>query len=281
MSKPVAGKTASLHEQPSQTAARMIKREPYYEPIGAEVALFEAAFSAQIPVLLKGPTGCGKTRFIEYMAWRLKRPLITVSCHDDLTAADLIGRYLITNSETVWIDGPLAHAVRCGGICYLDEIVEARKDTTVVIHPLADDRRMLPMEKHGELLHAPKEFVLAMSYNPGYQSVLKELKQSTRQRFVAIEFNYPPATLEKKIIIAETGLAPEVADQLIRLAGMTRNLKGNGLDEGASTRLLIHAGKLMARGIPPRTACTGAVAEALTDDPDMLRAINELAHSLF
>ena len=281
MNKSAPGKLTALHESASQTAARMIEREPYYEAFGAEIDLFEAAYATQIPVLLKGPTGCGKTRFMEYMAWRLKRPLITVSCHDDLTAADLIGRYLITNNETVWVDGPLAHAVRCGGICYLDEIVEARKDTTVVIHPLADDRRLLPMEKHGELLHAPKEFVLAMSYNPGYQSVLKELKQSTRQRFVAIEFNYPHAALEKKIVIAETGVEPAVADQLIRLAEMTRNLKGNGLDEGASTRLLVHAGKLIARGIPARAACTGAVAAALTDDPDMLRAVNELATSLF
>ncbi len=280
MSKPSQGKIAALRGESAETA-RIIEREPYYEAIGSEVALFEAAYATQIPVLLKGPTGCGKTRFMEYMAWRLKRPLITVACHDDLTAADLVGRYLITNNETVWVDGPLAQAVRCGGICYLDEIVEARKDTTVVIHPLADDRRMLPMEKHGELLHAPQEFVLAMSYNPGYQNVLKELKQSTRQRFVAIEFSYPQAALEKKIIIAETGIAPEIADQLIRLAGMTRNLKGNGLDEGASTRLLIHAGKLMVRGISQRDACTGAVAEALTDDPDMLRAINELAHSIF
>lgn len=281
MSKPVPDKVAVLKEIAAQTAARMIEREPYYEAIGGEIDLFEAAYATQIPVLLKGPTGCGKTRFMEYMAWRLKRPLITVSCHDDLTAADLIGRYLITNNETVWVDGPLAHAVRCGGICYLDEIVEARKDTTVVIHPLADDRRILPIEKHGELLHAPKEFVLAMSYNPGYQSVLKELKQSTRQRFVAIEFTYPHAALEKKIVIAETGIDPALADQLIRLAEMTRNLKGNGLDEGASTRLLVHAGKLIAKGIPARTACAGAVAAALTDDPDMLRAVNELASSLF
>ncbi len=280
MSKPLQSKIAALTSQTAPTA-RMVEREPYYEAAGNEIAVFEAAYASQIPVLLKGPTGCGKTRFVEYMAWRLKRPLITVSCHDDLTAADLIGRYLITNNETVWVDGPLAHAVRCGGICYLDEIVEARKDTTVVIHPLADDRRILPMEKHGELLHAPKEFLLAMSYNPGYQSVLKELKQSTRQRFIGIEFNYPPAALEKKIIIAETNIAPDSADQLIRLAEMTRNLKGNGLDEGASTRLLIHAGKLIAKGIPARAACTGAVAEALTDDPDMLRAINELANSLF
>jgi len=215
------------------------------------------------------------------MAWRLKRPLITVSCHDDLTAADLVGRYLITGSETVWVDGPLAHAVRCGGICYLDEVVEARKDTTVVIHPLADDRRILTMERHGELLHAPPEFLLAMSYNPGYQSVLKELKQSTRQRFVAIEFNYPEPALEKKILIAETGMDADDADKLIRLAAMTRNLKGNGLDEGASTRLLVHAGKLLARGIAPRAACSSAIAEALTDDPEMLRAINELIASLF
>jgi len=281
MTKSLPGKIAALKEPAAQTAARMIEREPYYEPLGREIELFEAAYATQIPVLLKGPTGCGKTRFMEYMAWRLKRPLLTVSCHDDLTAADLIGRYLITNNETVWVDGPLAHAVRCGGICYLDEIVEARKDTTVVIHPLADDRRILPMEKHGELLHAPKEFLLAMSYNPGYQSVLKELKQSTRQRFVAIEFNYPSAALEKKIIIAETVIEPAVADQLIRLAEMTRNLKGNGLDEGASTRLLVHAGKLIAKGIPARAACTGAIAAALTDDPDMLRAVNELASSLF
>ena len=281
MTKSLPGKIAALKEPAAQTAARMIEREPYYEPLGREIELFEAAYATQIPVLLKGPTGCGKTRFMEYMAWRLKRPLLTVSCHDDLTAADLIGRYLITNNETVWVDGPLAHAVRCGGICYLDEIVEARKDTTVVIHPLADDRRILPMEKHGELLHAPKEFLLAMSYNPGYQSVLKELKQSTRQRFVAIEFNYPSAALEKKIIIAETGIESAVADQLIRLAEMTRNLKGNGLDEGASTRLLVHAGKLIAKGIPARAACTGAIAAALTDDPDMLRAVNELANSLF
>lgn len=281
MSKLATSKPATLHEQASQTVARIILKEPYYEAIGGEIGLFEAAYATQIPVLLKGPTGCGKTRFMEYMAWRLKRPLITVSCHDDLTAADLIGRYLITNNETVWVDGPLAQAVRCGGICYLDEIVEARKDTTVVIHPLADDRRILPMEKHGELLHAPPEFLLAMSYNPGYQSVLKELKQSTRQRFVAIEFSYPQAALEKKIVIAETGIEPALADQLIRLAEMTRNLKGNGLDEGASTRLLVHAGKLISKGIPARAACTGAVAAALTDDPDMLRAVNELAGSLF
>lgn len=274
-------KIAPLTAKALQTEARLIKTEPYYEATGNEIALFEAAHASQLPVLLKGPTGCGKTRFIEHMAWRLKRPLITVSCHDDLTAADLVGRYLITGNETVWIDGPLAHAVRSGAICYLDEVVEARRDTTVVIHPLADDRRMLPMEKHGELLQAPAEFLLAMSYNPGYQSVLKELKHSTRQRFVAIEFQYPDPGLEQKIIRTEADGDAATAAALVRLAQMTRNLRGNGLDEGASTRLLVHAAKLIARGIPPAAACHGAIAEALSDDPEMLRAIDEFTSSVF
>ena len=266
-------------EHPS--AARTIEAEPYYESVGDEIALFEAAYATQIPVILKGPTGCGKTRFIEHMAWRLERPLVTVSCHDDLTAADLVGRYLITSNDTVWVDGPLAHAVRVGGICYLDEIVEARKDTTVVIHPLADDRRMLPIDKRGEVLMAPPEFVLAMSYNPGYQSVLKELKQSTRQRFIGIEFNYPSEQLEAKIISNEAKVDTGNSEKLVKLARLTRNLKGSGLDEGASTRLLVHAAKLMARGIAPRTACHGAIAEALTDDAEMLRAIDELISAIF
>jgi nitric oxide reductase NorQ protein len=274
-------KIAPLARKSLQTEARVIDSEPYYEPCGNEIALFQAAYASMLPVLLKGPTGCGKTRFIEYMAWKLKRPLVTVSCHDDLTAADLVGRYLITSNETVWMDGPLAHAVRAGAICYLDEVVEARRDTTVVIHPLADDRRILPMEKHGELLQAPPEFLLAMSYNPGYQSVLKELKQSTRQRFVAIDFEYPHAALEEKIIITESGTAAATAGALVRLAQMTRNLKGNGLDEGASTRLLVHAAKLIARGIPAATACHSAIAEALSDDPEMLRAIDEFVSSVF
>ncbi|MEK7261396.1 MAG: CbbQ/NirQ/NorQ/GpvN family protein [Pseudomonadota bacterium] len=259
----------------------LIRDEPYYEPFDKEIELFQAAYQNRLPVLLKGPTGCGKTRFMEHMAWRLKRPLITVSCHDDLTASDLVGRYLISGGETVWVDGPLARAVRTGAICYLDEIVEARKDTTVVIHPLADDRRVLPIEKTGELLQAGAEFCLAISYNPGYQSVLKDLKQSTRQRFVAIEFNYPSAELEQKIIRKETGANQALAEKLVKFAAMTRNLKGNGLDEGASTRLLVHAGKLIAAGIDPRTACRGAIAEALTDDPEMLAAVNELSASLF
>jgi nitric oxide reductase NorQ protein len=258
-----------------------IETEPYYQPVGDEIEVFEAAYRNRLPLLLKGPTGCGKTRFMEYMAWRLKRPLITVSCHDDLTASDLVGRFLVTGGETVWVDGPLARAVRAGGICYLDEIVEARKDTTVVIHPLADDRRVLPMEKVGELLEATPEFCLAISYNPGYQSVLKDLKQSTRQRFVALEFNYPDAKLEQRIIEKESGIDTAMAERLVKFAHMTRNLKGSGLEEGASTRLLVHAAKLIASGVSPVTACRGAIAQALTDDGEMLAAVNELSASLF
>jgi nitric oxide reductase NorQ protein len=258
-----------------------ITEEPYYEPVGNEIGVFEAAYRNQLPVLLKGPTGCGKTRFMEHMAWRLKRPLITVSCHDDLTASDLVGRFLIRGGETIWVDGPLSRAVRAGGICYLDEIVEARKDTTVVIHPLADDRRVLPMEKLGELLEASDDFCLAISYNPGYQSVLKDLKQSTRQRFVALNFDYPAADLESRIIVNETGIDAAVAEQLVKFARMTRNLKGSGLEEGASTRLLVHAAKLMKTGVSPVVACRSSIAEALTDDEEMLIAVNELSSSVF
>ena len=258
-----------------------ITEQPYYEPVGNEIEVFEAAYRNQLPVLLKGPTGCGKTRFMEHMAWRLKRPLITVSCHDDLTASDLVGRFLISGGETVWVDGPLARAVRSGGICYLDEVVEARKDTTVVIHPLADDRRVLPMEKLGELLEAGSDFCLAMSYNPGYQSVLKDLKQSTRQRFVALEFDYPSAELEAKIVGNEGGIQPELAGQLVKFAHMTRNLKGSGLEEGASTRLLVHAAKLVNSGVQPVVACRASIAQALTDDGEMLIAVNELSASVF
>jgi nitric oxide reductase NorQ protein len=258
-----------------------ITDEPYYEPVGNEIGVFEAAYRNQLPVLLKGPTGCGKTRFMEHMAWRLKRPLITVSCHDDLTASDLVGRFLIRGGETIWVDGPLSRAVRAGGICYLDEIVEARKDTTVVIHPLADDRRVLPMEKLGELLEASDDFCLAISYNPGYQSVLKDLKQSTRQRFVALNFDYPNAELESRIIVNETGIDAAMAGQLVKFARMTRNLKGSGLEEGASTRLLVHAAKLMKTGVSPVVACRSSIAEALTDDDEMLIAVNELSASVF
>jgi nitric oxide reductase NorQ protein len=258
-----------------------IEDEPYYHPVGNEVGLFGAAYANRLPVLLKGPTGCGKTRFVEHMAWKLKRPLVTVACHDDLTASDLVGRYLIVGGQTVWMDGPLAAAVRAGAICYLDEIVEARKDTMVVIHPLADTRRILPIEKRGELLRAPDEFMLVISYNPGYQSVLKELKQSTRQRFVAMEFGYPAPELEARIVAREAGIEPRVAGQLVKFAQMTRNLKGSGLDEGASTRLLVHAGKLIASGVEPVAACQGAIAQAVTDEPETLLAIQELSASLF
>lgn len=258
-----------------------VEKEPYYEAVGDEIEVFEAAYKNQLPVLLKGPTGCGKTRFMEYMSWRLKRPLITVSCHDDLTASDLVGRYLVTGGETVWIDGPLARAVRAGSICYLDEVVEARKDTTVVIHPLCDDRRVLPMEKLGELLTAPVEFCMTISYNPGYQSVLKDLKQSTRQRFVALEFNYPNAAIEQKIVEKETGIDSDTAKQLVKFAQMTRNLKGSGLDEGASTRLLVHTSKLIVTGVNPVTACASCISQALTDDAEMLAAVNELSSSVF
>lgn len=270
-----------MEAQTLKSGAYYVTDEPYYEPVAQEIQIFEAAYANQLPILLKGPTGCGKTRFMEHMAWRLKRPLITVSCHDDLTASDLVGRYLISSGNTIWVDGPLTKAVRSGALCYLDEIVEARKDTTVVIHPLADDRRVLPIEKTGELLRASKEFCLTISYNPGYQSVLKDLKQSTRQRFVAIEFNYPLADLEKTIVMQESGLDDDTAGKLVKFAGMTRNLKGSGLEEGASTRLLVHAGKLMASGIQPREACRAACSEALTDDPEMLTAVNELGASLF
>lgn len=258
-----------------------IGTEPYYASQRGEIELFESAYENKIPVLLKGPTGCGKTRFMEFMAWRLKLPLISVSCHDDLTASDLVGRYLIVGGETQWVDGPLSRAVRVGGICYLDEIVEARKDTTVVIHPLADDRRVLPVEKTGELLRAPAQFNLTISYNPGYQSVLKDLKQSTRQRFVALEFDYPNPELERTIIVHESGVDGPTAESLVKFAVMTRNLKGSGLEEGASTRLLVHAAKLIESGIEPVAACNASISQALTDDPEMLAAVHEMATSLF
>ena len=263
------------------TDENFVKEEPYYEPIFNEVEVFAAAYRNQLPILLKGPTGCGKTRFIEYMAWYLKRPMITVACHDDLTASDLIGRYLIKGAETVWIDGPLTAAVRGGSICYLDEIVEARKDTSVVIHPLCDDRRLLPIEKLGELIPAPDEFCLTISYNPGYQSVLKDLKQSTRQRFVALEFGYPSTEVEQTIVEKESGIDNKLSKQLVKFGAMTRNLKGSGLDEGASTRLLVNAAKLIAEDISPVHAIESAVAQALTDDEDMLKAVHELGRSVF
>ncbi len=255
--------------------------EPFYQASGDEISVFEAAAKSQLPVLLKGPTGCGKTRFVEHMAWRLKRPLVTISCHDDLTTADLVGRYLIVGADTVWLDGPLTAAVRAGAICYLDEIVEARKDTTVVIHPLTDTRRMLPLEKRSERIQAADDFMLVISYNPGYQSVMKELKQSTRQRFVALEFSYPDAASEAQIVMSESGVDAVTAKRLVKLGELTRNLKGQGLDEGASTRLLVHAGLLIAAGMTPVLACTAAIARALTDEPEMTQALDDLVRAVF
>ena len=259
----------------------LIEQEPYYLPTSYEVEIFTEAYRNQLPLLLKGPTGCGKTRFMEYMAWRLKRPLITVACHDDLTSGDLVGRYLIRGNETVWMDGPLARAVKAGAFCYLDEIVEARKDTTVVIHPLADNRRILPVEKKGEILTAASDFMLILSFNPGYQSIMKDLKPSTRQRFVALEFDYPDEEAESAIVSRESGVDNETARLLVRLGRMTRNLKDKGLDEGASTRLLINAGKLIVSGIEPKTACTVAVTHTLSDEREMQRSMAEMVGSLF
>ena len=258
-----------------------IEEEPYYLPVGDEIPLAEAAYHSGLPILLKGPTGCGKTRFMQYLAWKLKRPLITVSCHDDLSTSDLVGRYLIRAGEAIWMDGPLTMAVRAGAICYLDEIVEARKDTTVVIHPLADDRRELPVEKKGELVVAPQEFMLAVSYNPGYQSILKDLKPSTRQRFVALAFDYPDPEDEAAIVAREGSIETDLARSLVKLAVMTRGLKDSGLPEGASTRLLIQAGKLFGQGIDMQTACHNGITQALTDDRELLLAIDEMVSSIF
>ena len=250
-----------------------ITQEPYYRSVGHEVALFEAAYGARMPVMLKGPTGCGKTRFVEHMAWRLKRPLVTVSCHEDMTASDLVGRYLLDADGTVWHDGPLTLAVRSGAICYLDEIVEARQDTTVVIHSLTDDRRILPLEKKNEVLKAHPDFQLVISYNPGYQSVLKDLKESTKQRFAAIAFTYPDAAIEAEIVASEAGVKKPVAETLVRIAQRSRNLKGHGLEEGASTRMLINAGQLVAGGIALDQACEVALVLPITDDADMRDAL--------
>jgi nitric oxide reductase NorQ protein len=274
----------------------VVENEPFYLPQMDEIELFEAAYAQKIPVILKGPTGCGKTRFVEYMAYRLSQksaptqsgrngqhqiPLITVACHEDLTGSDLVGRYLIEAEGTRWIDGPLSRAVKFGGICYLDEVVEARKDTTVLIHPLTDHRRILPVEKRGTVLEAHPGFLLVISYNPGYQSALKDLKHSTRQRFVAIDFDYPPKEIEAKIIAHESGIDDETAWQLAKLGEKVRNLKEHGLQEGSSTRLLIYAGKLMAQGISPRRACQSAIVWAVVDDLQVQRSIEEVITSIF
>ncbi len=258
-----------------------IRVEPFYLESGREVDLFEAAYAARLPVMLKGPTGCGKTRFVRHMAWRLGLPLVTVACHEDLFASDLVGRYLLKDGQTVWNDGPLTRAVRMGAICYLDEIVEARKDTTVVIHPLTDDRRLLSIDKKGEIVPAHPDFMMVISYNPGYQSVLKDLKQSTRQRFVALSFDYPDPDREARIVAREGGVAPEVARQLVDLGARIRNIREHGLAEGASTRLLIYAARLMVGGIAPVEACRIAVSQPLTDDDRLLETLADLIADSF
>ena len=253
---------------------------PYYQPIGDECEVFAAAHRLKLPLLLKGPTGCGKTRFVSHMAAELGLPLHTVSCHDDLTAADLTGRYLLKGGETVWVDGPLTRAMREGGICYLDEVVEARKDVTVVLHPLTDDRRILPLERTGETLHAPENFMLVVSYNPGYQHILKSLKPSTRQRFIAMEFDFPPAELEAKIVEAETGLKLDRCKLLVRLAGRLRALKDLDLEEGASTRLVIYCAALIQSGMKIERAVETALIEPLSDDIEVKQGLNDVVRAV-
>jgi len=287
---------ARVHPADERAAQRAAHRTsaaegaaPYYLPIRDEVEVFTAAYACRLPVLLKGPTGCGKTRFIESMAFRLMGdgertgapPLITVACHEDLTGSDLVGRYLIQGDETVWIDGPLTQAVRNGSICYLDEVVEARKDTIVLIHPLTDHRRILPIDKRGEVLEAHPDFLLVISYNPGYQSVLKDLKHSTRQRFVSLEFDYPPRDLEAEIVRHESGIDADTALALATLGEKVRTLRGAGLGEGVSTRLLVYAGQLVAQGLSPRRACAVAVTQSLTDDVELVRSVGELVSAIF
>ena len=279
----------------------LVRQEPYYRAINDELDLFTAAYHQHIPVLLKGPTGCGKTRFVEYMAWKLGRPmavigdgkgqelqegevrvpLVTIACHEDLTASDLVGRYLLDAEGTRWMDGPMTRAVKNGAILYLDEVVEARKDTTVLIHPLTDHRRILPVEKTGSIIEADDRFLLCISYNPGYQSALKDLKHSTRQRFISIEFNYPPPDIEAEIVARESGCTVEQSEALAKLGSKIRNLQEHGLQEGASTRLLIYAGRLMVEGIGARRACQVAIVWTLSDEVELQRSLEEVVSSIF
>ena len=268
-----------------------LESEPYYLPLADEVELFNAAYEQRLPVLLKGPTGCGKTRFVEYMAHQIYRraaipkqveqPLQTVACHEDLSATDLVGRFLLQGDETIWQDGPLTKAVREGSICYLDEIVEARKDSTVLIHSLTDHRRILPVEKLGIILEAHRDFLLVISYNPGYQNVLKDLKPSTRQRFIAIDFDYPEPADEAQIVVHESGVSEEYAERLALLAVKIRNLRSHGFDEGVSTRLLVYAGQLVVQGVAVRRACDAAISKAISDDPEVQRTVSELVDAIF
>ncbi len=258
-----------------------VRKEPFYQAQGKEVELYAAAYAARLPVMVKGPTGCGKSRFIEYMAWKLGRPLITVACNEDMTASDLVGRYLLEAGGTRWLDGPLTTAARIGAICYLDEIVEARQDTTVVIHPLTDHRRTLPIDKKGELVEAHPDFQLVISYNPGYQSLMKDLKQSTKQRFTAFDFDYPEAALEIQIVATETGIDAETAGRLVKIGQAARNLKGHGLDEGISTRLVVYAATLIKGGVDPKDACRMAMARPITDDTDIRATLDHAIDATF
>jgi nitric oxide reductase NorQ protein len=260
-------------EAPQSLSAYRIAAEPFYRSVGDELDVFAAAYAGRLPVMLKGPTGCGKTRFVEHMAWRLGRPLVTVAAHEDLTAADLVGRFLLAPSGTVWHDGPLTQAVRHGAIAYLDEIVEARQDATVVIHPLTDARRALPLEKKGEQVLAHPDFQLTISYNPGYQSAVKDLKESTKQRFVAIDFDYPDAAVEAEIVAREADVSAELAGNLVNVGLRTRNLRGHGLAEGASTRMLIHAAKLVRAGAGLGVAVRAAIVLPITDEADVREAL--------
>ena len=259
----------------------IIDQEPYYRVVGDEAELYEASYDARMPVMLKGPTGCGKTRFVEYMAWKLRKPLITIACNEDMTASDLVGRFLLDINGTKWQDGPLTVAARIGAICYLDEVVEARQDTTVVIHPLTDHRRNLPLEKKGELVPAHPDFQLVISYNPGYQSLMKDLKQSTKQRFGALDFDYPSAQIEAEIVSHEGDVQPAIAEKLVQVAHRSRNLKGHGLDEGMSTRLLVYAAQLISKGVDPVAACRMTLVRPLTDDPDMRDTLDAAVGTFF
>jgi len=280
-------------QRPQQDQAYTLEQEPYYLPLADEIEIFTAAWQQRLPVLLKGPTGCGKTRFVEYMAHRIFRgsdsdkqrqaienPLLTVSCHEDLSATDLVGRFLLKGQETVWQDGPLTRAVRQGSICYLDEVVEARKDSTVLIHSLTDHRRILPIEKKADILEAHDNFLLVMSYNPGYQNILKDLKPSTRQRFISIEFDYPGEEQEAAVIQHESGVESKYAKALALVAVKVRNLRHHGFDEGVSTRLLVYAGQLISGGIRPSRACDVAISTAVTDDRDVQQAIAQIVKTI-
>ena len=258
-----------------------IEKEPYYRPVADEVEIYEATYSVRMPMMLKGPTGCGKSRFVEHMAWKLGKPLITVACNEDMTASDLVGRFLLDADGTHWQDGPLALASRYGAICYLDEVVEARQDTTVVIHPLTDNRRVLPLEKKGELVKAHPDFQLVISYNPGYQSLMKDLKQSTKQRFGALDFAWPVREVEIEIVAHESGVSSEIAGKLVSIGEKSRNLKGHGLEEGMSTRMLVYAGQLIAGGVAPAAACSVALVRPITDDADMRDALDAAVKAFF